>query len=187
MVEKALIVGVGLIGSSLARALRERGLARVIVGADQSADVLDRARRLGVIDAGADVGAGLRGADLVVVAVPVGAIGGVLRAVTAQAEDGALVIDVGSVKRAVVEAALALEPRAHIVPPAPSNQVLKPGSRVSFRTAGASSRRSSAPTPPIWRRSSARRRCGAPSVPESRSWTPSTMTWRSRSRAICRT
>jgi cyclohexadieny/prephenate dehydrogenase len=132
MFEKALIVGVGLIGSSLARALRERGLARVIVGADQSADVLDRARRLGVIDAGADVGAGLRGADLVVVAVPVGAIGGVLRAVTAQAEDGALVIDVGSVKRAVVEAALALEPRAHIVPSHPVAGTEQSGPEAGF-------------------------------------------------------
>ena len=69
---RAAIVGVGLIGSSLAWAMRGRGLADEIVGVDRDADVIARAQKLGVIDGGeTDLAKGVQGADLVVVSTPV--------------------------------------------------------------------------------------------------------------------
>ncbi len=107
MFERVAIVGVGLIGASLARALRERGLAKAIVGFDQGAGVAERARALGVVDeAAAGLDAACDGADLVIVATPVGAAVSLIAPVVAAAP-GALVIDVGSVKGAIVDAAAA--------------------------------------------------------------------------------
>lgn len=117
MFEKAAIVGVGLIGASMARAMRDAGAARAIVGFDQAADVRARAVACGAVDAApATLEAALAGADLIVVSTPVGAMASVLSAVAAAADEGALVIDVGSVKGAVVEIAGRLGSRVHIVP-----------------------------------------------------------------------
>lgn len=116
MFERALIVGVGLIGSSLARAMRERKLARAIVGADADAGVLRRAAALGIIDEAASLKGGAKGADLIIVATPVGAVAQVFGDLAVAADEGALVIDVGSVKGAVVDAAKACGERIHVVP-----------------------------------------------------------------------
>lgn len=114
---RVAIIGVGLIGSSLARAIRERGLAVAIVGADQNADIIARAKALGVIDEGStEIETMVAGADLVVVATPVGAMGTVIERAARAAAAGALIIDVGSVKGAVVDAARRACDRAHIVP-----------------------------------------------------------------------
>ena len=115
--KRAAVIGVGLIGSSLARALRERGLVDEIVGVDRDADVIARAQKLGVIDSGeTDLAKGVKGADLIVVSTPVGAIGAVAAELGEAAEDGALIIDVGSVKGVAVEAAKAMPERVHFVP-----------------------------------------------------------------------
>ena len=114
---RMLIVGVGLIGSSLARAVREAGLAGETVGWDVDGGVLGRARSLGVIDRTAGgLAEGLEGADLVVVATPVGAAGALLGEIGVRAGEGAVIIDVGSVKGAIVEAATRAGTGAHIVP-----------------------------------------------------------------------
>lgn len=114
---RTLIVGVGLIGSSLARALREGRLAREIVGWDLSADVLARAQKLGVIDGAApSLAEGLKGSDLVVVATPVGATPQLLSEIASVADAGVVVIDVGSVKGAIIDAAAAAGDRTCIVP-----------------------------------------------------------------------
>ncbi|MCB2112061.1 MAG: prephenate/arogenate dehydrogenase family protein [Parvularculaceae bacterium] len=114
---KAAIIGVGLIGSSLARALREAGLAETIIGFDQSADVRARAVGCGAVDAAVQtLKEALGGADLIVVSTPVGAVAEILAGVAKEAEPGALVVDVGSVKGAVVNAAAAISTRAFIVP-----------------------------------------------------------------------
>lgn len=115
--DRALIVGVGLIGSSLARAMRERGLAGAIIGWDLDDGVLARARALGVIDeAAGGFAEGLHKADLVVVATPVGATGPLLADIAARAAPGAIVIDVGSVKGVVADAARAAADRVRIIP-----------------------------------------------------------------------
>jgi cyclohexadieny/prephenate dehydrogenase len=115
--DRAAIIGVGLIGSSLARALRAHGLARAIAGYDLDRQVRARALACGAIDEAAPtLAAAVKGAGLVVVSTPVGAMPAVLAGVASAADEGALVIDVGSVKGAVAEAAAALSPRVHIVP-----------------------------------------------------------------------
>lgn len=117
MFDKAAIVGVGLIGASFARALREKALARSIVGYDQNPEVRDRAVACGAVEAAPDhLEEALSGADLVIVATPVGATPSVLAAVADAAEAGALVIDVGSVKGAVVDAAARLGGGCFFVP-----------------------------------------------------------------------
>lgn len=114
---RAVIIGVGLIGSSLARAMRERGLAAEIAGVDSDKDVLARAKKIGVIDEGeTSLEKVVQGADLIVLSTPVGAMGGVCETLSSAAPDGALIIDVGSVKGAVAKAAAALPARVHFVP-----------------------------------------------------------------------
>ncbi|HSJ99248.1 MAG TPA: prephenate dehydrogenase/arogenate dehydrogenase family protein, partial [Myxococcota bacterium] len=111
--KRIAVVGVGLIGGSLALALRRGGAAAAIVGFDRDAQALERAAAMGVIDTAAgSVTDAARGADLVVVAVPVRAIGPVLHDVALAMEPGAVVTDVGSTKGEVVRTARE-ELRAH--------------------------------------------------------------------------
>ncbi len=100
-------VGLGLIGSSLARVLREQGLAEKITACSRSRDTLAKAKQLGLIDIGylraADA---VRGADLVILAMPVNATETVLREIKPVLADNAVITDVGSSKGNVVDAAL---------------------------------------------------------------------------------
>ncbi len=99
------IVGVGLIGGSLARALRRAGVVDEIVGTSRNADHLQHAVDLGVIDRyDTDLAAAVQGADCVVVAVPLGAMGQVFRTIIPNLSDDAVVTDVGSSKASVVTA-----------------------------------------------------------------------------------
>lgn len=91
------VIGVGLIGGSLARACRG-GLAARVVGLDADPINLNRAIGLGLVDEVGDFPAGVAGADLVVVAVPVGALAEVVRAAAPHLAPGCIVTDVGSVK-----------------------------------------------------------------------------------------
>jgi prephenate dehydrogenase len=106
MIQTLCIIGVGLIGGSLARDLRRQGLVGEVVGASRSADHLRRARELGVIDRyETDVAKAVRGADMVVVAVPLGAMASVFSAMRHNLAPNAVVTDVGSAKCSVLEAA----------------------------------------------------------------------------------
>jgi cyclohexadieny/prephenate dehydrogenase len=101
--EKLVIVGVGLIGSSLLRVARRKGLARVLVGVDRSVEVCARVRELDLADQVYDeAAAAVAGADLVILCTPVGAIGSVAEQIGPHLSAGAIVSDVGSVKGAVV-------------------------------------------------------------------------------------
>jgi prephenate dehydrogenase len=109
------VVGLGLIGGSVARAARVRGLADDIVAVSRRPDVLARARAEGVVDRGTgELAGGVRGADLVVLCTPVGTLPGLVRAIWPALPAGALLTDVGSVKRGVVEAAEACPPRSGV-------------------------------------------------------------------------
>lgn len=104
------IIGLGLIGGSLAISLKEQGLAARIIGVDHSLTNLRKAQALGLIDEGsADLPAAVRRADLVVVAVPMDAMLTVLPQVLAEV-DQQVVIDVGSTKSMLL-AAVAGHPR----------------------------------------------------------------------------
>ncbi len=110
---KLAVVGCGLIGSSIARAARARGLADAIAVADPSALVRERAAALGLADLiTADPGEAVEGADLIVFAAPPLAIGPAAADAAHRLKPGATVTDVGSVKAAVAEAF------ARVVPPA---------------------------------------------------------------------
>jgi len=101
--DKLALVGLGLIGSSIARAARQFGAAREIAALDASPDVLKRARELEIVDdASGEAARALRGADLVVLCVPVGACGEVAARIAPFLETGAVLSDVGSVKGSVV-------------------------------------------------------------------------------------
>jgi prephenate dehydrogenase len=99
------IVGTGLIGGSLALALKKRGFAGKIVGCD-SAGVLERARNRGAIDEGEpNPSDAVRGSNLVVLAAPVGAIVDLIGHLGPVLPPGTLLTDVGSTKAEVVNAA----------------------------------------------------------------------------------
>ena len=103
---KVGVVGVGLIGGSLALALRRGGFAGQIAGFDRDASALERAAKLQVIDQVAESASeAARGAELVVVAVPVKALGPVMHDVGLTLDPGAVVTDVGSTKAEVIETA----------------------------------------------------------------------------------
>ena len=97
------VVGVGLIGGSVALAARAAGVARRVVGCGPDADALDRARRRGTLDAvAADPADAVRDADLVVVAVPVPAVAAAVRRLAPHARPGTVVTDVASTKAGLV-------------------------------------------------------------------------------------
>ena len=103
---KVAVVGVGLIGGSLAAALRRGGYAGQVVGFDRDRSALERAANLQVIDQVAEsVSEATRGADLVVIAVPVKAVGSVFHDVGLALDPAAVVTDVGSTKVEVIETA----------------------------------------------------------------------------------
>lgn len=107
--KRLCIIGVGLIGGSLARALREADAAGEIVGAGRGRTTLERAVELGVIDRfETDPGAAVRDADMVVVAVPLKAIRPVLASIAGHLPPDCVLTDVGSAKQCVVDDARAV-------------------------------------------------------------------------------
>jgi len=105
-IRRLAIVGVGLIGGSLARALREAGAVEWIIGVGRQAQNLQTAQRLGVIDEWThDIAIATAQADVVVLATPVGAMAGVLRAMLPALSDATVITDAGSVKGEVVAVA----------------------------------------------------------------------------------
>ncbi len=103
--ERVALIGLGLIASSMAHAMRRDGLAGEIVGTARSGETRDIARELGFCDRVADTAIeAVKDADLVVLAIPVGVMGTVAREIGPHLAKGATLTDVGSVKRAVVDA-----------------------------------------------------------------------------------
>jgi prephenate dehydrogenase len=108
---RAAILGLGLMGGSLALALRAHGAAESVAGCDALAGRAERARERGAIDVTtASPAEAVREADLVVLAVPVGATCDLLAAIAPALAPHALVTDLGSTKRAVCAWAEALLP-----------------------------------------------------------------------------
>lgn len=106
MIRRLCIIGVGLIGGSLARALRRRADCPEIVGASRNAAHLQKAQELGVIDRyETDLGKAVADADLVMVCVPLGAMEKVFAQIKDHLAPDAVLTDAGSAKACVVEAA----------------------------------------------------------------------------------
>ena len=115
--ETIAIVGVGLIGGSIALAAKARGLTRKVLGVGRKQARLDEARRLGVIDEGVvDLAAAVRRADLVIFCTPVDRIVAGAREAAAAARPGTLMTDAGSVKGSICrDLAAGLPPHVEFV------------------------------------------------------------------------
>ena len=115
------LIGVGLIGSSIARAARAQGAVREIVATARTAATRRRVAELGLADQVVESnGAAAAGADLVIVCAPVGVCGEIAKEIAPQLKRGAIVSDVGSVKTAIVrDMAPHLPPGVHFVPAHP--------------------------------------------------------------------
>ena len=102
-IRRLAVIGVGLIGGSLAQALRAAGAVEHIVGCECDAANLDKALALGVVDtAAAEVAAAVRGCDRVFLAVPLGAMRTVMQQMAGCLASDCVVTDGGSAKRSVV-------------------------------------------------------------------------------------
>jgi cyclohexadieny/prephenate dehydrogenase len=119
--KKIAIIGLGLIGSSIAHATRRANLAKEISGHDASADVLERAHDIGFCDTlHANVGGAVKDAELVILCAPVGAYKAIARAIAPHLMPGAILSDVGSVKGAVIrDVGPYVPPGVHFIPAHP--------------------------------------------------------------------
>ncbi|MBY0610674.1 MAG: prephenate/arogenate dehydrogenase family protein [Beijerinckiaceae bacterium] len=117
-IERLAIIGLGLIGSSIARAVKARGLAATIVACDASDFVRARVSELRLADVvTADAADAVREADLVISCIPVGGNGALSQAIGPHLKPGAIVTDVGSVKGAVLrDMAPHLPEHVHFIP-----------------------------------------------------------------------
>ena len=106
MFEQLGLIGCGLMGGSFALALKRAGLVKCVVGYSKSPSTTERARRMGVIDVEAPSALlAVSGADIVLLAVPVSATEATFKAIRHLITPNTLVMDVGSTKRDVVDAA----------------------------------------------------------------------------------
>lgn len=115
LVGRIAIVGVGLIGGSLGMAWRSRGVASEVVGVTRREATISEAIAMGAIDKGTtDPALGVQGADVVVIATPVGTIAPMVRSIAPSLKPGTIVTDVGSTKSAVCREVWAEPTGAHI-------------------------------------------------------------------------
>jgi len=118
VIERLTVIGVGLIGGSLARALRAAGVVGEVIGCGRSAANLEKAVELGVVDRfNHDPGQAVEGADMIFISVPLGAMRGIFAGIRGHLRDDAVITDGGSVKGSVVADAAAVfgaPPRAFV-------------------------------------------------------------------------
>jgi len=115
---KVALIGLGLIGSSMAHAMRRAGLADTITGHAKSAASREKALEIGFIDEACDDPAdAVKDADLIVLCVPVGACTDITKSIAPHIKEGATLTDVGSVKGAIVRNLEPLVPKGvHFIP-----------------------------------------------------------------------
>jgi len=133
-IARLAIVGVGLIGGSLARALRHAGFVDHITGIGRGRENLERALELGVVDIfSQDIATGVKDADVVVVAVPMGMYDQVFSAMADHLKEGCIVSDAGSTKQHAIEAAIRCLPdTSRFVPAHPIAGTEQSGVEASF-------------------------------------------------------
>ncbi|MCX7300291.1 MAG: prephenate/arogenate dehydrogenase family protein [Rhodobacterales bacterium] len=134
--DRVALIGLGLIASSMSHAIRRGGLAREIAGYARSPETREVAREIGLCDRVCESAAeAAEGADLIVLCVPVGAMGPVAAEIAPVLKPGATVSDVGSVKRAVIDAVGPHLPAGvHFVPAHPLAGTEYSGPRSGFAT-----------------------------------------------------
>ena len=135
IINKLCIIGVGLIGGSLAHALKKAGAVGEVVGAGRNVAHLEKAKSLGVIDHfETDISLAVKGCDMVVVAVPLGAMQSVFEKIAPVITSDMIITDVGSAKGSVVKAAQSAfkDIPATLVPGHPIAGTEKSGVEASF-------------------------------------------------------
>jgi cyclohexadieny/prephenate dehydrogenase len=132
--QRVAIIGFGLIGSSLGRAIRQHGLAATLVAVDRDDAARAEIAALGLADeVTGDLVAAVRDADLVVLATPVATYAEIGRIIAPALKPGAIVSDVGSVKQAVLrDLAPILPAHVHLVPGHPIAGTEKSGPGAGF-------------------------------------------------------
>ncbi len=132
---RVAIIGLGLIGSSIARAVRADMPGVRVTGHDADAEVRETVRALGIVDDVADhAGAAVIDADLVILCVPVGAMGAVAADIAPDLPPDAIVSDVGSSKAGIAAALREALPNATIVPAHPVAGTERSGPEAGFAT-----------------------------------------------------
>lgn len=118
MFEKLTLIGIGLIGSSIARAVKLKGLAKTIAITTRKSETLEEARSLGLGDIYTlDAAEAVEGADLVILCTPVGVYADVMKQISGKLAPGAILSDVGSVKGQVMKALEPMLPAGvHFIP-----------------------------------------------------------------------
>jgi cyclohexadieny/prephenate dehydrogenase len=134
--QRVALIGLGLIASSMAHAMKAKGLAGEIVGYAKSAETRNVALEMGFVDrVTATAAEAVVGADLVVLAVPIGAMEALASEIGPHLAPGATVTDVGSVKQAVIAAVAPHMPKAvHFIPGHPMAGTEYSGPRSGFAT-----------------------------------------------------
>jgi cyclohexadieny/prephenate dehydrogenase len=134
--QRLALIGMGLIGSSLARVCRRKGLAREIIVTDSSSAVRARVTELALADQIVETtAAAVERADLVVLCAPVSAMGAIAREIAPYLEPGAIVSDVGSVKTSIIKAvAPHLPASVHFIPAHPVAGTEQSGPDAGFST-----------------------------------------------------
>ncbi|MFD1508813.1 prephenate/arogenate dehydrogenase family protein [Lacimonas salitolerans] len=134
--ERVALIGLGLIAGSMALAMRRRGLAGEVTGYARSQVTRDTARRIGLVDRVCDSAAeAVAGADLVVLCVPVGVMGDVAADIAPHLAPGCTLSDVGSTKRAVIDAVGPHVPQGvHFIPAHPLAGTEHSGPESGFAT-----------------------------------------------------
>lgn len=101
---KITIIGIGLIGSSLARVIMKNKLAGTLAAYDRNPEFLAQAKELGIVDEiDYDVAAAVKNSDLIIYGTPVGAYGEITRLIAPHLKKGAIITDVGSIKKYSVQ------------------------------------------------------------------------------------
>ena len=134
MYNRVALIGLGLIASSMFWAMKRASVAGEVTGYARSSDTRDVAREIGLCDRVCDSAAdAVEGADLIVLCVPIGVMGDVTSEITGMLKPGAVLTDVGSVKRAVINA---VEPHVpdgvHFIPGHPLAGTEQSGPRSGF-------------------------------------------------------
>jgi cyclohexadieny/prephenate dehydrogenase len=134
--QRLALIGMGLIGSSLARVCRRKGLAREIIVTDSSSAVRARVTELALADQIVETAAAaVERADLVILCAPVSAMGAIAREIAPYLEPGAIVSDVGSVKTSIIKAvAPHLPASVHFIPAHPVAGTEESGPEAGFST-----------------------------------------------------
>jgi cyclohexadieny/prephenate dehydrogenase len=134
-VQRLAIIGLGLLGGSIGLAVKARGLPITTTGWDRDPDVRTRAAARGLVETVHDTPeAAVANADLVILCVPVGAMGDAARAIAPGLAPHAIISDVGSSKAAVAEALAQALPQATIVPAHPVAGTEQSGPEAGFAT-----------------------------------------------------